>query len=79
MAVVAWASVAFGVPHGGSATEATLARFPCIHAGSQNPVVRYNATLGGVKSMEKVRFPQEISDFLRISYGFGLFSSVLAF
>jgi hypothetical protein len=31
---------------------------PCIHAGFENPVVAYNATFGGVKSMEKGRFPQ---------------------
>src|SRR5580658_8747738 len=51
----------------GSATEATLARFPCIHAGPENPVVRYNATSGWVKSMEKPRFPQVFRDFDPIS------------
>jgi hypothetical protein len=57
-------------------TEATLARNPCIHAGSENPVVRYNAAFGRQKSMEKPRFPQfswgfvqflpEFADYLRV-------------
>jgi hypothetical protein len=33
--------------------EATFARNPCIHAGPDNPVVRNNAALGRLKSMEK--------------------------
>jgi hypothetical protein len=41
------------VPHGGRSTGAKLLRNPCIHAGSENPVVGYNATSGGAKSMEK--------------------------
>jgi hypothetical protein len=32
-----------------------------------NPVVRYNATSGGVKSMEKPRFPQVFTDLFLIS------------
>jgi hypothetical protein len=52
------ASAALSVPHGGSATEATLARFPCIHAGSENPVDGYNAASEWLKSIEKPRFPQ---------------------
>ena len=33
--------------------RANIARFACIHAGSIDPVVRYNATLSGVKSIKK--------------------------
>jgi hypothetical protein len=59
-----------GEPHGGSATEATFARFPCIHAGPEHPVVRYNAASDPVKSMGKGRFPQFYWDFVPISLVF---------
>jgi hypothetical protein len=55
----------------GSATQATLAHFPCIHAGSVNPVVRYNAASEWLKSIEKPRFPQ-------FSLGFLLFLPVFS-
>jgi hypothetical protein len=55
-AIVAWASFAVREPHVGGATEATFCTKPCIHAGPDNPVVRYNAASGGAKSMEKRLF-----------------------
>ena len=67
-------------PHGGSATEATFARNPCIHAGSRDPVVRYNAALGWAKSMAKTAistiflgFYAFFARFYRILPGFGRF------
>jgi hypothetical protein len=59
-------------------TVATLARFPCIHAGPENPVVRYNATSERVKSTQKPRFPQVFRDFVPISPIFTRFHPVLA-
>jgi hypothetical protein len=58
---------------GGSATLATLAQNPCVHAGSMNPVVRYNATIQDTLSRKKPRFPQFSWGFVAISLFFTRF------
>jgi hypothetical protein len=55
-----------------------FARFACIHAGSENPVVRYNATLSLPKSTPKPTFPQVFGEIVVICPIFTRFCPVLA-
>jgi hypothetical protein len=60
----------------GKRDQAMFARFLCIHAGSENPVVRYNATLEQAKSTENTEFPQISWGFVQISPIFTAFYPV---
>ena len=59
--------------------QATRARNPCIHAGSENPVVRYNATFRGAKSRKKPRFPQISLVFVLFFSIFPVFAGICRF